>query len=840
MKNLILLFCLIYSISTTAQIINIPDANFKNALVNTNCASFSPTIYPLAVDDVDTNDDGEIQVSEALAVTGLVIQNKQISSLSGIEEFTNLLTLHCKENQLTSLDLQGLNDMVFISCGNNQLTDLNITGLDSLQAVNCNNNNLTSIDISGHPSLLSINCRFNDLTTLNISGANKLENIACAVNKITSLDISVDMVSLNTIHCNNNQLPFLHIPNLPLLRDLNCAYNPMDSFSLSPLLPNLEQLRVDDIGIDELDVSTYDKLINLYCRDNYLTTLDVQNCGNLYRVFCSSNLGSLFTKNGSDEMLFIENSSVTGFNNNLAYICADEFEIADVKMLVDTNLTTVNSYCTFVPGGLYYPVQGQVRMDLDLNGCDANDPLFPNLKFHIQNATDSIQMIANMSGYYGLSLLEGPHTIIPELENNYFSISPDTLLIDFPNDTFPFIQDYCLEPLGVISDLKISILPIDPARPGFDATYKIVYKNNGTQIENGSINFNYDENVLDFVVAEQTPDFQGQGILTWNFSDFNPYQSNSIIVTLNCNSPVESPPLNISDILNFDATIQGSQLDVTPNNNIFTIHQTVVGAFDPNDKTCLEGDIITPEMIGNDVHYLIRFENTGNYAAENILVTDVIDTSTFEINTLQVVDASHEIETRIVKGNQVEFIFENILLPFDDLNNDGFVLFKIKTVSNLVIGDSLNNQAAIYFDFNPPIITNQVLTTIGYPDFDQDGFNSIMDCDDNNPNINPDQVEILNNEIDDNCNGEIDEIISSLNKFQDKDFKIFPNPVKDIIHIQTKYDIDSIEVFDFYGRLIPIFNLKNNMLHTEHLPAGTYIIKIQYSEKVFFTKFFKI
>ena len=46
-------------------------------------------------------------------------------------------------------------------------------------------------------------------------------------------------------------------------------------------------------------------------------------------------------------------------------------------------------------------------------------------------------------------------------------------------------------------------------------------------------------------------------------------------------------------------------------------------------------------------------------------------------------------------------------------------------------------------------------------DSDQDGYNSTTDCDDNNPNVNPDEDEIWN-EIDDNCNGEVDEFLTRI------------------------------------------------------------------------------
>jgi hypothetical protein len=90
----------------------------------------------------------------------------------------------------------------------------------------------------------------------------------------------------------------------------------------------------------------------------------------------------------------------------------------------------------------------------------------------------------------------------------------------------------------------------------------------------------------------------------------------------------------------------------------------------------------------------------------------MIDTTKFDINSLIPIDGSHPFETRISNTNKVEFIFENINLPFDDANNDGYVAFKIKTKPTLVLGDSFSNTASIYFDYNFPIVTNNATTTV--------------------------------------------------------------------------------------------------------------------------------
>ncbi|MBK8601206.1 MAG: hypothetical protein IPN80_12255 [Flavobacterium sp.] len=77
---------------------------------------------------------------------------------------------------------------------------------------------------------------------------------------------------------------------------------------------------------------------------------------------------------------------------------------------------------------------------------------------------------------------------------------------------------------------------------------------------------------------------------------------------------------------------------------------------------------------------------------------DIIDMSKFDINTLIPIKGSHNFETRISNTNKVEFIFQNINLPFDDFNNDGYVSFKIKTKPSLVIGDTFSNLGNIYFE----------------------------------------------------------------------------------------------------------------------------------------------
>jgi uncharacterized repeat protein (TIGR01451 family) len=215
------------------------------------------------------------------------------------------------------------------------------------------------------------------------------------------------------------------------------------------------------------------------------------------------------------------------------------------------------------------------------------------------------------------------------------------------------------------------------------------------------------------------------------------------------------------------------------------MRQIVVGSLDPNDKTCLEGDKITPDMIGQYLHYVIRFENTGTYAAENIVVRDMIDATKFDIASLQMTKASHDCRTRILNGNQVEFIFENINLPFTEPDKHGFVAFKIKTKPTIALGDAITNKADIFFDYNFPIRTNtastQVVQYLASPDPSRAGETAVT---------------------------------------------LDPNPVTDILNLKTDIVIEKCEIYDDLGRVLQSSGVQNQQINVAHLPKGSYFIKV--------------
>ena len=133
---------LIFSFFTTvnAQIVNIPDANFKAKLLEANTTNFIAKNLLGAFFKIDTNNDGQIQESEALNVSYLDARRNQISSLVGIEKFTNLKILDSSSNLLSSLDVSKLVNLTALDCSFNQLSTLDVTPLVKLTLLVCSYN----------------------------------------------------------------------------------------------------------------------------------------------------------------------------------------------------------------------------------------------------------------------------------------------------------------------------------------------------------------------------------------------------------------------------------------------------------------------------------------------------------------------------------------------------------------------------------------------------------------------------------------------------------------------------------------------------------------------------
>ena len=218
-------------------------------------------------------------------------------------------------------------------------------------------------------------------------------------------------------------------------------------------------------------------------------------------------------------------------------------------------------------------------------------------------------------------------------------------------------------------------------------------------------------------------------------------------------------------------------------------------SYDPNDKLVSPNRPDSLGLIDEPISYTIRFQNTGNAYAENVVVRDTISDD-LDMNTFRVIDSSHPDVLSVVhnpdNNHIVNFRFDNIFLPDSTENyagSNGFVLYQISAKDGTSINTEINNTGHIYFDFNPAIVTNTTSTTL------VDTFPVIVAVED----------YVFEEEV-----------------------SIFPNPTKGLIQFDKM--VDAVIVRDLYGRIVAT-ELRTKKMNLSKLPSATYFLEILIDER---------
>ena len=150
---------------------------------------------------------------------------------------------------------------------------------------------------------------------------------------------------------------------------------------------------------------------------------------------------------------------------------------------------------------------------------------------------------------------------------------------------------------------------------------------------------------------------------------------------------------------------------------LYTEYQNNVGPFDPNDMRVFNSlgyKALNFEKTDRQ-YYHVRFQNTGTDTAENVEVKVTLDDS-LDIRTLQILDSSHDHVSSFNDGHDLILRFDNIMLPDSNANepeSNGYFRYSILPISEVVEGQQFSSRAAIYFDYNLPILTNFGIAQIG-------------------------------------------------------------------------------------------------------------------------------
>ncbi len=191
-----------------------------------------------------------------------------------------------------------------------------------------------------------------------------------------------------------------------------------------------------------------------------------------------------------------------------------------------------------------------------------------------------------------------------------------------------------------------------------------------------------------------------------------PYLSGNTSVSFPCSFSGSTPA---GTTLNFYVSVSAAgEQDFLFNNVPFVA--TVLNSYDPNDKNCNLPRYINPNAKEN-LQYTVRFQNDGNYPALNIVVRDTISTN-LDLSTFRFVGSSHPVSYSVDPiTREISFRFSGINLAPSMLSieySQGYFSYNIDELPDLIINSEIENTAYIYFDFNPPIITNTTINTNGY------------------------------------------------------------------------------------------------------------------------------
>ncbi len=233
-------------------------------------------------------------------------------------------------------------------------------------------------------------------------------------------------------------------------------------------------------------------------------------------------------------------------------------------------------------------------------------------------------------------------------------------------------------------------------------------------------------------------------------------------------------------------------------------------SYDPNDKLVFPG---VPDMLNETpinekwLTYIVRFQNEGNFSAKDVFVVDELD-GKFDNYSFTFLESSHPLSIETIKSenkNIIKFNFKDIYLDYksnDDLASQGYLKYMIKAKENVVINDIMENRASIYFDQNPPIVTNLTQNKYVEVTLDVSEFASI-----------------------------------------DRSIKLWPNPVDYIINVKAKEGISfRTNIYNLLGQEMKSdINFKTvHQLNVSYLNSGIYILTVTYqnenSESIKFIK----
>ena len=400
--------------------------------------------------------------------------------------------------------------------------------------------------------------------------------------------------------------------------------------------------------------------------------------------------------------------------------------------------------------------------------------------------------LTNVAGDFSFNIVNGSYSL-EQTDPTLIHYCPVTQPVPFVvNSTDPAI--HFANGSTVPLDLRLYTAQ-GVARPGFTYSFGGTVRNPTAQVS-GPVTVVADfDPTLVFQSATPTPTSVSGNTITWNLPILSSFGEHAFHAAFYV--PAATP---LGTILTSNVNMSNSLTESSLSNNAAVLTTTVIGSYDPNDKTAITSSGWSDALYYIDVDewidYTIRFQNTGTASAIDVVVTDtipgILDMATFEQGA-----ASHPFDVRFLPGRVVEWRFANILLPDSNTNeaaSHGLVSFRIRPALPTLPGTIISNTADIFFDFNDQVRTNDAVLT-----------------------------------------AEFSTPVPHLSSAQG--IAIHPNPGHDRIVIQAAGNF-GVRVLDLAGRILlqETVNSDQATMNVEELPVGCYLVQVTLANGVSFQR----
>jgi hypothetical protein len=476
---------------------------------------------------------------------------------------------------------------------------------------------------------------------------------------------------------------------------------------------------------------------------------------------------------------------------------------------VNYNAANTSCYCT---------IAGKVYKDANSNcTLDGGETGIQNIMIHCAGAGYTF---TDANGNYSFQVPTGSYALSESVNSHYplaacqsNSVVTGVTASAGCTTTVNFANNMVTQ-----HDLHIitTSYPYSAPIPGNPYHQRVIVQNDGTVAEGGIQVAYTNDGQLGSMTASPTLFTQPDAInypnwytIQSGFANLAPGTSDEINLTYNTPTNI---PLN-TNVNFYDSTAQAAPvntnwlLDESPWNNVQNYQQTVIGSFDPNFKDVSpkgngpQGYIATKDSV---LDYVIHFQNEGTYYAQNISVVDTLD-SDLDWSTLHPGYSDHNYTTTVSEAGVVTFKFANINLPwksqYGDVMSSGMVAYTIKRKHNLAQGTQIKNKAAIYFDFNTPVITNTTLNTLN------DLLSSVEE-----------KVNMENGDV-----------------------VLYPNPTSTVLNVVINSKTNSrgvVNILDLTGKVLKTKEISVNEGKTtlqedvNELPSGIYFVQVKCNESL--------